>query len=473
MSKMNKKVLTKNDRSIGCEEIKITDVNTDCLEQIFNLLPMEDLVNLSNTSSHFKEAADIVISRKFAKKALLINDVSVCQAPVIDEQSTCIKLSDLGLMFQVFRCFGHLIRELRVCGKNSVDLPGQTMDFRKRSIALLSYYIGHYCGNSLNKLIITKEISFNILNRRFLKVEMVQINSIHSYRDLLKPNWFNYMFPNVRHLKYGNADTDFHCIVAHFPKLEHLDISYEHSNCRDSSSTIAVTDHQLSTANANIIKSLSLNPQLKKLALPYTSDIQILRSTSEQLRQLEYLSFRYGPTEKHDSEMNTIRFSSIKRVKIYLCSPTQRRSTFGSADNEMMQIPFLFENLNALVMRTCYRCTDEFFKFIEKHKTITTLDLRTCGWPQVELANVDRVRLGAALPQLKEINFQCHTLTVYDAVGFIEEFQQLEKFRFKLELRDDYKFLLKHLTNKWQSMVCSHGTFVTLNRIDSKMKNVQ
>lgn len=455
------------------DQTEFTDINTDCLEKIFKCLELGDLLNIADTSKHFKETADIVVSRKFAKKTILINNIRVSRTRLINVRNNFVELIDLKSIFQTLRNFGHLIKKLRVYGDGFENLTEQTVDFRAKSIGYLSYYIGDYCASSLTELTIKKVISFNLLKKPFLNVEKVKINTIYSPRVQLKRNWFIKMFPNVRQLKYDSVFgriTNFECITDHFPKMEHLDISYAFSNCKNLYRIISITDDECIANNANVMKTLSLNPQLTSLALPYISDIEILQKISEQQHQLEYLSFQYAP--KKDTNSNIVHFKSVKKLKIRLCSPSQRPNSeaieVGTVGNEMVKIPFSFEKIEVLTIQTCFQFSDEFFNFIGKHQSITKLSLRSCGWPRFLLDNLNRTKIFAALPMLKEIHLFCYSLEVEDAIAFSMEFKQLEIFSFKFDVWHDYenryKNLVKRLRNKWQCTLCSHGSFVTMKR---------
>lgn len=455
------------------EQTEFTDINTDCLEKIFNCLELGDLLNCADTCKHFKEAADIVVSRKLANKSILINEIRVSRSRLIDVGDNVVKLIDQKSIFQTLRNFGHLIKKLKVYGNGFKDFTERTIDFHAKSIGVISHYIGHYCAWSLTELTIKKGISFSLLKKPFLKVETVKINTTHSPRGQLSKNWFIKMFPNVHQLKYDSVFgriTNFECIADHFPKMQQLDISYAYSHCKNLYRIVSITDGECIANNTNVLKALSLNPQLTSLSLPYISDIKILQTISEQQQQLEYLCFQYAPKED-TTNLDIVHFNNVKKLKICLCSPSQRPNSeaieVGSVGNEMAKIPFLFEKLEVLTIQTCFQYSDEFFNFIGKHQSVTKLNLRSCGWPQYLLVDLNRNKLVAALPMLKELNLLCYRLKAEDAIAFCTEFKHLEKFSFKLYLWDDYENKYKNLVSRlsgWQSTLCSHGSYVTMKR---------
>lgn len=452
------------------EQTEFTDINTDCLEKIFNYLELDDLLNVADTCTHFKGAADIVASRIFAKKWIIIDKIRISRARLINIRNGYIELIDLKSILGTLRLFGHLIKKLKIKGNDLENFPEQTIEFIAKSVGLLSYYIGHYCTSSLTELTIEKAISFKLFKKPFLKVEKVKINIIHLPRSQIKRNWFVKLFPNVRQLTYKSVFgriSSFESIVDHFPKLEHLNI--ENLHCKNLNRIVSITDDECTANNTDVMKSLSLNPQLTTLALSYISDINILKLISEQQHQLECLSFQYAP--KAGTNSDVVHFQSVKKLKIWLCSPSQRPNSqpieVGTIGNEMCKIPFSFAKLEEFTIQTCYQYSSEFYSFIDQHGSIKKLNIRTCGWPQFNLTDLNRTKLVTSLPALRELSLTCHVLKNDEAMAFIKVFKQLEKFSFKLYLWDDkniFKKWVHRLNKKWEMSVCSHGSYVKMNR---------
>lgn len=448
-------------------QIEFTDINTDCLEKIFQCLELGDLLNVADTCKHFKEATDIVVSRKFAKKWILIDKIRASRTRLINVRNNFVELNDLKSIVQTLRLFGHLIKKLHLRGGDvPKKFPEQTIDFLAKSVGLLSFYIGNYCVVSLTELTIEKRIAFKLFRKPFLNVEKVKINT----NCQLDRNWFIKIFPNISQLKWAIGRTNnFNCMdrLPYLDKLQHLDLSYAvHIHCRNL--------HRINILgeciDANI---MSLNSHLITLALPYISDIKTLKIISEQQQQLEYLSFQYAP--KDELNFETIHFQTVKKLKICLCSPNYRPNlepiVFGAVGNEMTKIPFSFDKLEELIIQTCFQYSDEFYNFIRKHKSITKLNLRSCGWPQFTLTDLNRMKLLGALPLLNKIDLPCHILKVDEAIAYVNEFKELKRFSFKLHVWDNknaFKNLVNRFKNEWQTNLCSHGSFVTMKRIVPK-----
>lgn len=460
------------------KEVELTDVNMDCLERIFGFLDLVSLLNIAETSRQFQQPAEFVFSRKFSRKWIVIDRIHISRTRMINIQPNFVELIDFKSILQTIRLFGGLVKRLKLKGDDLENFPGQSIDFIAKSIGLMSFYIAFYCTSSseLVEFINDKRIAFQFFSKPFPKAEKVNVNLIHSQHTQLGRNWFLKLFPNVHQLKYKSVfgrTTNYECIVDHFPKLKHLDISYVNMHCKNLHRVVSISDDECIANNTNVLKSLSLNPQLTTLALSFVTDINILQMISEQQHQLENLSFQYAP--KHDANTDIVHFHSVKTLKICLCSPSQRPNSqpieLGTAGNEMIKIPFSFGKLEEFIIQTCYQYSDEFYHFIAKHQTITKLQLRSCGWPQFILNDLNPAKLVTALPILNEIILTCHTLKFEEVIAFTNELKHLQKFAFKLHLWDvksTYKLLVSRLKRAWQISVCSHGSYVTMKRKNSK-----
>lgn len=458
------------------ETTKITNVNTDCLEIVFKHLGLSDLLNVADSCKHFKEAADIVFTAKYGKKAVVISEIHASRIRLLDVKDSYLKIDDLKTILQLLRCFGHLISKLKINLEFASDSERITK-FGAESIGLLVVYIGLFCLNSLTNLKIKKGPVqvLNLLKRPFLRMERVELQTRNS-KFRLNKSWFSKLFPNVRHLKYESIFgriTDFECIDGRFPSLERLDISYPFIHCKNIFNLCSITDEECIAQNPNLNGTLHLNPQLRSLSLPFVSDFRILRKISEHQQQLECLSFQYAPKDLLKNDEIPVHFRSLRKLKICFCSPNRRQDSeligIGTQGNEMQKIPLSFNQLEELTIQTCYQYSDEFFNFISKHQTIVKLNLRSCGWPRFYYSgDIDRPRLLAALPMLKEIHVMCYRLRNEEALAFTTEFKALEKFCFKLHFWDSYSEFVSRLSSDWCSSLCSHRFLVTLKRTDGK-----
>lgn len=100
------------------------------------LLYYNDLLNIADTNTQLKQAADTVFERKFGEKKFCLNRRRPTKA------ENFFNITELKSSLQTLRCFGHLITKLEV---NSTTLRGS-------SLSHLFRYTTEYCSESLVEL---------------------------------------------------------------------------------------------------------------------------------------------------------------------------------------------------------------------------------------------------------------------------------------------------------------------------------
>lgn len=60
--------------SINPEPLKLTTINDDCKEHIFNLLDLMDLVNIAETNKQLSSAVCAVFKRKYGNKGIVFGN---------------------------------------------------------------------------------------------------------------------------------------------------------------------------------------------------------------------------------------------------------------------------------------------------------------------------------------------------------------------------------------------------------------
>lgn len=350
---------------------KITHVNTDCLERIFKHLTLSDLLNVSDASEHFKDAVDFVFSSKYAKKAVIIDEIRVSHPRLLDIEISYIRIDDIKTCLKLLRCFGHRLLKLkfRVCFPTSDEreliLPNVlSKESFNRAIKLLVAYVGLYCFNSLTDLTIVEGPVqvLDLLNIPYLKMVNVEINTWDSPRTKLDQNWFSKLFPNIKCLKYESGFgrvTDYECIENEFKNLTRLDISYGYFKCKNPVKCTGkhITNEECMANNTNVKAAIKLNPQLRILRLPFISDFNILQDISKHQQQLEFLSFQYSPKDPSNCNENLVHFNTNKQLKVCFCTPNGHGRSFKellpSSRLEMPKIPLSFDSLEELTFVMC------------------------------------------------------------------------------------------------------------------------
>lgn len=393
--------------------MKITDLNIDCLEAILNYLDFQDLINAADANKRIKHAAKFVFAEKYSDLKLVFRVLPpsmrlIIPNPEIDDRSmnlfpNHVDVHDLKIALQLLRCFGCVMKKIQL--KFSKTVYNQ----------YITSYINQFCADSITKFNITDipEGGLNYFTQPFTRIEKVRFETYEGEYQLAENDWLNRLFPKMKKLKvssvfkcsalFENGDT-----VNHFPHLEHLVIIKRKifgpgKVCRE-----------------NILKTLKLNPQLKKLRVKCTEcglnqilGADFFHSAEYSLQNLESLHMTmHFNTFFHKFEFETLRLKNVKHLRVEF----NRYSTAGS-----IVFPFYFPKLETL--RCHEKFSDRCYRFIKKHPTISTLYLTS----NVE-QSVDVKRYKKIFPSVTEI--KC------DKIDFIKAMSNSLKV-FTLGIEDD------------------------------------
>lgn len=213
-------------------QMKLTDVNDDCLEEIFRNLSVQDLLAIADTHARFKSAAEHAFFRKFERKVIVnifTTSHNLC-VPIKHsarlDSGGYIRVSSLKDILRLLRCFGHLITELQF--RNEPKYSSKILE-----------YANEYCSNSL--LTFKWHKCMSDFKAPFTNVEHVEFVNC----QFPKAVRLNEMFPAMRSLTLNNIFDKLFLALngVHFSHLEHLKIE-----------------------NTEAIDILRLNPQLKSLS---------------------------------------------------------------------------------------------------------------------------------------------------------------------------------------------------------------
>lgn len=129
-------------------KIKITDLNDDCLMQIFGHLDLKSLFNVAIANEWLRPAAAMVYKKRFGNNEVQMSNSSNYynrnhSFRAGKEENTTIAVSGLKSCLLYLRCFGSSIIKLKV----DYELP----IFDKRYVHL-HRYINTYCADSLSEM---------------------------------------------------------------------------------------------------------------------------------------------------------------------------------------------------------------------------------------------------------------------------------------------------------------------------------
>lgn len=287
--------------SAAAVNLKITDLPVNCLEKIFRLLDIQDLLSVADTCKCFKTAADLAYASNFAKLIVIIKDLKPYDVEIHYQRFSYphIEIGYLKPSFQILRLFGHLISKLEIrinewdyddeyFEEFEEDEEDLCVEFFRKSFSKVIRYINEYSAGTLTEIRIrtAKNIDYvQYMDRPFPNAEIVDIELWRWPSGLVKT-----LFPKLRLLKcYYKKNIDVANIADHFPNLEHVEFTMNIMDCvMDLGHILDVPED-----NARPVHSfLLLNPQLQSLRMPLTPDARIFQCISENMPNLVNLAFR-------------------------------------------------------------------------------------------------------------------------------------------------------------------------------------
>lgn len=263
------------------DEMKITDLDADCLEHIFKYLSIRDLLNVANSRNSFKEGVEHAFTSKYGKREVLFF-IEKSKGKIFEKgKGIIVKKFATGLIF--LRCFGALISTLKVSG------------LRRKQHREFDRYLNDYCIETLKDLTFfdAPERAIAGLKQPFENVERL---CVHCGVLGEKLSDFSKWFPGLQSLKlfrlHSLANSE--CIEVHLPNLKCLDIDDSHS--------VFHLD--------NVSNCFRLNPQLKTLHISKFGNIASVLRLASELLQLEELIV-YRPIFVGMKEV--VHFNNVKR----------------------------------------------------------------------------------------------------------------------------------------------------------------
>ncbi|XP_055303238.1 uncharacterized protein LOC129568921 [Sitodiplosis mosellana] len=273
--------------------IKITDLNNDCLEVIFNHLEFNDLFNVADSNKLLTSAAGRVYWKKYRKMPV---DLYTCYTT--DEcfkiRAHCIWVYDRTAALKFLRYFGHIITKLRIT----------CFSIKNPYLAELHRYVFEYCSETLIQISFCYMIAcaFFPIEKSFPNVESVSFRYCMVDENLSQ---LNKWFPNVRRLTFGyfvKLDNR-KCIEKYFPHLQSLSIER------------FCPQNQFGFEEQNAMEALRLNPNLQHLKLK-NFDTKFLRKASEYMKRVESLEITIRRSDINHRG-SSIRLEKVKRLVIH------------------------------------------------------------------------------------------------------------------------------------------------------------
>lgn len=234
---------------------RITDLNDDCLQKIFQLVYTRCLFSLAVASEWLRPAANAVFKRTNGFKRI---DITRCNdgLPQINTVPSvycqAIIVSGLKMTLQFLRCFGPSISSLSIVYDES-----ESQRYRH-----IHHYISEYCSESLITLAFREKSDKQQIegfDKPMVCVEELHFSACGNLDKQLPV--FNRWFPNLHRLKIVGARVNRRYAAVTFQHLEQLTICIDDQNgfTMNDATKLLHSNHQLQSVRMNV----QMNKQAK------------------------------------------------------------------------------------------------------------------------------------------------------------------------------------------------------------------
>lgn len=399
--------------------MRITDMNIDCLEEVSKHLNLTDLLNIADSSKRLNKAANFVFNQKHGNKlvrfVLCVGD----QHRLVRKNGDTIFIVDFYTSLRFVRCFGQLI--------SRIDLDWMqlcTEMYTKPAFVEIFRYMNEYCTQNLIELRV-RNLSCNIIEQIVNPFEKLEKISFENCELKIDSTTFRKIFPKMRYLNLRDNQMVNSAYVGNsFP---HLD-TFVYRPCLKMSS-----DEQ-----NNLKIFVRLNPQLNTIKLYECLDASLIRYMSEHLHQLEEFSITLYDTVDPDFDISQVHFKSVKKFQI-ASDKNDSFSKFTPSFDQLEQ--FIAGGMPTSDLQIFVKTNPAIKKFTIEH-----------GFNILSLTLEDTLGVSKALNSLNDLdisNANIDEVTAEDAIRFMAELKQLKKFKIKLHHSEVIK-LLTQLNKEWQ-----------------------
>lgn len=415
--------------------IKLTDLDIDCLECVFEYLELGDLLNVTDSNKRLRNAANFVVDRKYSNTYFIFQNIHLSQNRSVEIKKNpkdfpqlkyCITVRDLKTSLQFLRCFGYLKAYMEF----DLSLPKPSeLDQH------LINYCNEYCSNTDMAIKIVNGLeAWEHLEKPFTNIETVYMVGCH----ITDARSINKLFPKMRSMTCDFAGINcksFYVNTNYFPNLKKLII-------------IDPENGSLELVGKITSQILHLNTQIESLdiyTLHLILDSNHFRNAIANLQNIQTLAL--GVKSLYTSPINAITsLKNVQTFEIYIDG------------NIIMDIPFLFDQLTTLVLHFSSVLYPVFFNFINKHSTIKNLTLSVDS-----LSTTDLSELAESLPSLVSIILKDCNVAANESIKFISNFKNLNQFSFFLNDMTAFGDFQDQLNNEWKCSLNQLG-MICMNR---------
>lgn len=400
---------------------KLTDINFDCQEAVFQFLSLSDLLNVANTDERFLEAVRIVYSRLYKTKTVRINlNAMTSSFATHNIKSDCIEVYDRNFISRLLSTFGDRIKKLSISMKTSSNRFISFFDIQAQ--------INQFCASSLVELSIQNCEHFpsEAYIQPFTELRCL---SMQNCKIPFKTDEFSRFFPCLNRFELvGNTVINPDFIEQNFCGLEHLVLECDPDN---------------GFSSQNILVALCLNQQLSSLHLTPRLGWKFLRSINESSPGLRNLQLAISSYEFISG--GSINFKNVEKLTL-----TVDRDPFKDS------MSLKFDQLKELEVRVDDGGGNGVINFIvENGAKLNKLTIVAPSWNTIELSDLDITTIGENL-HLSELTLQRCCISNHAASDIMNNSKELRKFQF--EQMDPKKKLILNIKNDDWKWTCVGGS---------------
>ncbi|XP_037042614.1 uncharacterized protein LOC119078968 [Bradysia coprophila] len=356
----------------GKSTVKFNDMSDHVIDVILCELPLEDLANISDTSTRLRDIASSVFLRKHAHRLISMDvfhyGINICDKlrehykkdfPVYCEHNAMLRISAAPIWFKLLRNFGATIKHVRIHGHTTNDT------YTLNVMPNLIKYVSDFCSDSLETLEALAGNQFLTFKRPLTNLrEFCLFSGRFESLEALES------MPNVRTLKLSRVPKT---IAKFYAKLERVHLVVE-------------SDEEVQT----FISFIRLNRQIKYLHLVIFHDCRpehndaIYSSIADNLTQLTTFKLCESNVPQLVSRH---RFQGVESFSVECRGPLHM---------------FEFNGLRKLTLRGVFAYPPNCVTIAQRYK-----DLKILKLPLLEEAHVNASfiqNLLKKLPELEQIS---------------------------------------------------------------------
>lgn len=400
-----------NVNGVECVIKNRTQLNGDCLIQIFEELDFQTLLTMTKVSKNVAYYASMAFRHSFIDHKFEISYRESFSSYAIAYPYTIfgnrITINGFDLILQTLRYFGRFIRKLQIEFDN-VDA------YRSR---IISKFIRKYCVESVIEMDVIDVNVFKYIEKPFLNVKHIH------FRSSSAPNIprMNETFPALRNLELSLNSDQIVQIDCYFSHLEHLTIK-----------------KLLSTDMDFIERFLRINSHIKSVTILSNYPQTLFNKICSLLPNADLLTVGYVPfVSPSDPE---IRFENVTK--------------FTALQEFNPSVNIRLPNLQELHM-TYYFYVEQWAIFLKRHMhlkrfylTYSNMDDHEFNGILINLPNLEEFSIIKTeiigIPEANKKSIEIQTI-----IESIKKHDKLQKFQFHNCADDDKERMRKEFDADW------------------------